>query len=542
MLLCEVKPAIARPRNPKRKNNMNGATALIETLADCGVELCMANPGTSEMHLVQALDSVPRIRSVLALFEGVATGAADGYGRMTGKPAATLLHLGPGMANGIANLHNARRANAPIINLIGNHPNFHVGYDAPLTSDIDTLARNFSTWIKSSSTEKTLAQDGADAFTATLRQSVGTVGQISTLILGADAAWGDSAGKVQPNPLPLRSKIHDQTVENVAGTILKGGKTAMLLEHHACDQVAMEFASKIASKTGCTLFNGTFPGRADGGPGRVAINRLPYFPEQILAALESFDNLILVGGQIPASFFAYRGVPGQLIPEGCNVSRLSYREDDAIDALERLAARLDASSSEVIRFQKEDIPKPTGELHNVSIIQSIAATLPEDVIVTTDSGGGNAAYSMCQKAARNTWLSLTGGAIGQGGPCAIGAALACPDRQVLALLGDGGAAYTNQSFWTQAREGLNVTTLIFANNKYNILNVEYGRIGVKEMGDTAASLFDISNPIIDWVAMAASMGVPGGRADTCEELCVLLEKSYATPGPFLIQASGELQR
>lgn len=521
---------------------MNGATALIETLADCGVELCMANPGTSEMHLVQALDSVPRIKSVLALFEGVVTGAADGYGRMTGKPAATLLHLGPGMANGIANLHNARRANSPMINIIGNHPNFHVGFDAPLTSDIDTLARNFSTWIKSTSTEATLAQDGADAFTATLRQSTGSVGQIATLIMGADAAWGESTGKVKPNPIPHRPKVDDQAVEDVAKVVLGKGKTAFLIEHHGCDQQAMEWASRIASKTGCKLFNGTFPGRADGGPGRVAVARLPYFPEQILAALADFDNLVLVGGQIPASFFAYKGTPGQLIPEGCEVTRLSFREEDAIDALERLAARVGATDAPVTRFQKEDIPKPVGELTNVSIIQSIAATLPEDVIVTTDSGGGNAAYAMCQKAARNTWLSLTGGAIGQGGPCAIGAALACPDRRVLALLGDGGAAYTNQSFWTQAREGLNVTTLIFANNKYNILNVEYARLGVTNMGEIAASLFDISNPIIDWVAMAASFGVPGGRADTCEELCELLERSYATPGPFLIQASGELQR
>jgi len=188
---------------------MNGATALIETLADCGVELCIANPGTSEMHLVQALDSVPRIKSVLALFEGVVTGAADGYGRMTGKPAATLLHLGPGLANGIANLHNARRGNAPIINIVGNHPNFHVGFDAPLTSDIDTLARNFSCWIKSCSTAETLAQDGADAFTASLRQSTGSTGQIATLIMGADAAWGESRGPVSPNPLPQRAIVDE---------------------------------------------------------------------------------------------------------------------------------------------------------------------------------------------------------------------------------------------------------------------------------------------------------------------------------------------
>ncbi|MEX0964952.1 MAG: acetolactate synthase large subunit [Pseudohongiellaceae bacterium] len=521
---------------------MNGATALIETLADCGVELCIANPGTSEMHLVQALDSVPQMKSVLALFEGVCTGAADGYARMTGKPAATLLHLGPGLANGIANLHNARRANSPMINIIGNHPHYHIGYDAPLTSDIETLAKNFSCWIKSSSTNATLAQDGADAYSATLRQSTGSSGQIATLIMGADAAWGESAGPVMPNALPLRSKVDEQAVERIAALLEKGGNSMLLLEHHGTDPAALAYASKLASKTGCRLMTGTFPARVDGGPGSISVERLPYFPEQILKTLDGIENLILVGGQIPASFFAYQGVPGQLVPKGCKVSRLSQIEEDAIDALQRLTERVGAQNEAVKNFEKVEIGKPSGELDTKSIIQSVAATMPENVIVATDSGGGNAAYPYCQSSVPNTWLSLTGGAIGQGGPCATGAALACPDRPVLAMLGDGGAAYTNQSFWTQAREGLNVTTVIFANRSYNILNVEYARLGVTEVGEIAASLFDIGNPEISWVDMARSFGVPGATADTAEELCSLLETSYATPGPFLIQANGELQR
>jgi acetolactate synthase-1/2/3 large subunit len=521
---------------------MNGATALINTLADCGVEFCIANPGTSEMHLVQALDAVPRMKSVLALFEGVCTGAADGVGRMTGKPAATLLHLGPGMANGIANLHNARRGNAPMINIIGNHPNYHIGFDAPLTSDIDTLSRNFSCWIKSCSTAETLAQDGADAYTASMRQSSGSTGQIATLIMGADAAWGDSAGPVVPNPVPRRATVDEQAVITIADILSKGGKTALLLEHQGAEQAAMEAASRIASKTGCRLFNGTFPARVDGGPGRVAVERLPYFPEQILATLEGIEHLILVGGEIPASFFAYRGIPGQLIPKGCTVNRLSFIEEDAIDALERVAERVGAATAEVTRFQKVDIPTPTGELDNKSIIQAIAATMPDNVIVCTDSGGGNAAYPYCQNSAPNSWLSLTGGAIGQGGPCATGAALACPDQPVLALLGDGGAAYTIQCLWTQAREQQNVTTVIFANNSYNILNVEYARLGVTNPGDIANSLFDIGNPNIDWVDLARGFGVPGAKANSAEEFSTLLEKSYETPGPFLIQANAELQR
>ncbi|MEZ5491210.1 MAG: acetolactate synthase large subunit [Gammaproteobacteria bacterium] len=521
---------------------MNGAHALIETLANCGVELCIANPGTSEMHLVQGLDSVPKIRSVLALFEGVCTGAADGYGRMTGKPAATLLHLGPGLANGIANLHNARKARSPIINIVGNHPNYHVGYDAPLTSDIDTLARNVASWIKSTSTADTLAGDGADAYTATLRQTPDSQGQIATLIMGADAAWGESRGPAQPNPLPSRALVEEAAIETIARLLADGSKTALLLEHHALEPAALEAASRIAAKTGCRLLTGTFPARIDGGPGRVAVERLPYFPEQILATLDGTRNLVLVNGHIPASFFAYQGIPSQLIPPGCQVQRLSRVEENAIDALQRLAERVGATDATVTRFEKKDIPQPTGELSNKSIIQAFASTMPEDIIVCTDSGGGNAAYPFCQNSVPHSWLSLTGGSIGQGGPVATGAALACPDRRVVALLGDGGAAYTIQCLWTQARENLDVTTVIFANNSYNILNVEYARLGVENMGAIAASLFDISNPTIGWVDLARSFGVPGAVAETAEQLCQLLEQSYQTPGPFLIQANGELQR
>ncbi|MDO8908318.1 MAG: acetolactate synthase large subunit [Pseudohongiella sp.] len=515
---------------------MNGARALIETLADCGVELCLANPGTSEMHLVQALDQVPKMRSVLALFEGVCTGAADGYGRMTGKPAATLLHLGPGLANGIANLHNARKAGTPIINLIGNHPQFHMGFDAPLTSDIDTLARNFSCWIKSCSTAETLAQDGAEAFTATLRATPGSQGQISTLILGADAAWGDSPGTAKPNGIPRRALVDSQNVEQVARILESGETCVVIMEHDAIKTASLEQAGKIAAKTGCRIMSGTFPARVDGGAGTVNVERMPYFPEHILASFAGVQHLILVGAQIPASFFAYRTTPSRLVPEGCQVHTLARIEEDALDALSQLVDRLGAGASVAKRFNKADVALPTGEMNTRNMIQAIAATLPENVIVATDSGLGNATHPACQTSAPHSWLSLTGGSIGQGSPVATGAALACPDRRVLALLGDGGAAYTIQSLWTQAREQLNVTTVIFANRKYNILNIEYGRLGVTEVGPIAASLFDIGNPDIDWAMMANSFGVPSATARSAEELTALLTRSYKQDGPFLIQA------
>ena len=515
---------------------MNGAQALIETLTKGGVELCLANPGTSEMHLVQALDQTPQMRSVLTLFEGVCTGAADGYGRMTGKPAATLLHLGPGLANGIANLHNARKAGTPLLNIVGNHPQYHMGYDAPLTSDIDTLARNFSAWTKSCSTAETLAYDGAEALSACLRANPGSLGQISTLIMGADAAWGDALGPVTPNPIPNRAKVKPIHIDTVASLLAKGEKAVLLLERDALRPAALEAAARIRQKTGCRLITGTFPARIDGGPGAVQVERMPYFPEQILASLEGTRHLVLVGAQAPASFFAYQNLSGRPIPADCQTVTLARIEEDAVDALLQLVDALDATHMQGQHFEKQVHKYASGPLNTRSISQVIAACLPEGAIVSTDSGGGNAAYPACQFAAPHSWLSLTGGSIGQGGPAATGAALACPDRPVLALLGDGGAAYTIQCLWTQARENLNVTTVIYANRSYNILNVEYARLGVTDVGSTAASLFDIGNPEIDWIAMAKAMGVPGAIAKTTDELEQLLVRSFVEPGPFLIQA------
>ncbi|MEX1197686.1 MAG: acetolactate synthase large subunit [Pseudohongiellaceae bacterium] len=517
---------------------MNGAQALVRTLQQCGVELCLANPGTSEMHLVEGLDKTPELRSVLALFEGVCTGAADGYARMSGKPAATLLHLGPGLANGIANLHNARKAGTPLINLIGNHPAYHTGYDAPLTSDIDSLARNVSSWIKSSSTADTLARDGAEAWTAAMRATPGSRGRISTLIIGADAAWGEAPALPAVPTAPLRAPVAGESVERAAAALESGEPAVMILEHHGMSPEAVEHAARIASHTGCRLMTATFPARVDSGAGTPLLERMPYFPEHILASLEGVRHLILVGGQTPASFFAYQDSPSDLVPDSCQALTLARTEENAVDALERLAERLGASQATIQRFEKKPVEVPPGDtpLNPKTMTAAISATLPENAIIATDSGAGNGMFSYLQTANPHTWLSLTGGSIGQGGPVATGAALACPDRPVLALLGDGGAAYTIQCLWTQAREQLNVTTVIFANRTYNILNVEYGRLGVTDVGDIAASLFDIGRPEIDWTAMASGMGVPSARASTATELATLLERSMQEPGPFLIQA------
>ncbi|MGV0035890.1 MAG: acetolactate synthase large subunit [Candidatus Azotimanducaceae bacterium WSBS_2022_MAG_OTU7] len=513
---------------------MNGAESLIRSFTAAGVNVCFANPGTSEMHLVQAIDAVPSMRAVLSLFEGVCTGAADGYGRMTGIPATTLLHLGPGLGNGIANLHNARRAATPIINLIGNHALYHVGFDAPLTSDIDTLAQNVSSWVKGDSTASSLAADGMLALQSALTAKPGSAGQISTMIIPADACWNEEGVAASFMGAPEKRKVDDKIIAEVAQWL--DDNSMILINSDGLSIQARVAANRIAKKTGCRISMTPFPSRVDGGAGLPECERLPYFPEQVQAALSGVQTLILAGADSPVSFFAYPNTPSVLVPEGCAVVRLSESEQDTTHALESLADLLGVSGGAYALNPLPELQRPTGKLSTRTISAAIASLIPEGTIICGDSGGGGAAFGPCQAARPNTWLNLTGGSIGQGGPVAVGAAVACPDRPVLALLGDGASMYTNQSFWTQAREGLNVTTVIFNNSKYGILETEYLRLGVNEVGERAADLFNLSGPDIDFVQLGNSMGVPGQAVETAEEFVQALQRSLLEPGPSLIEA------
>jgi acetolactate synthase-1/2/3 large subunit len=518
----------------RQKKAMNGAESLIRSFTAAGVNVCFANPGTSEMHLVQAVDAVPEMRAVLSLFEGVCTGAADGYGRMTGIPATTLLHLGPGLGNGIANLHNARRASTPVINLIGNHALYHVDYDAPLTSDIDTLAKNVSSWVKGDSTASSLASDGMLALQFALTAKPGSAGQISTMIIPADACWNEAGAAASYLDVPERRTVDDKVITEVAQ--LLDDNSMILINSDGLSIEARIAANRISEKTGCRVSMTPFPSRVDGGAGLPGCERLPYFPEQVMAALNGVEKLILAGADAPVSFFAYPNTPSILVPDNCAVVRLSESEEDTTQALESLADFLSVAGEGYSINQLADLELPTGELSIRTISAAIAALIPEGTIICGDSGGGGAAFGPCQTARPNTWLNLTGGSIGQGGPVAVGAAVACPDRPVLALLGDGASMYTNQSFWTQAREGLNVTTVIFNNSKYGILETEYLRLGVNEVGERAADLFDLSRPAIDFVQLGNSMGVPGQAVETAEQFVVALERSLSESGPSLIEA------
>jgi acetolactate synthase-1/2/3 large subunit len=431
-------------------------------------------------------------------------------------------------------LHNARRASTPIINLIGNHALYHVDYDAPLTSDIDTLAKNVSSWVNGESTASSLARDGMLALQSALTAKPGSTGQISTMIIPADACWNEEGVAASYMAVQGRRKVDDKVVSKVAQ--LLDNTSMILINSDGLSIEARIAANRISAKTGCRVSMTPFPSRVDGGAGLPGCERLPYFPEQVQGVLNGVEKLILAGADSPVSFFAYPNTPRELVPENCAVVRLSESEEDTTHSLESVADFLGVSGGDYSTNQLADLERPTGQLSTRTISAAIAALIPEGTIICGDSGGGGAAFGPCQSARPNTWLNLTGGSIGQGGPVAVGAAVACPDRPVLALLGDGASMYTNQSFWTQAREGLNVTTVIFNNSKYGILETEYLRLGVNEVGERAADLFDLSRPSIDFVQLGNSMGVPGQAVENAEEFVVALESSLSEPGPRLIEA------
>ncbi|WP_289009916.1 acetolactate synthase large subunit [uncultured Thermomonospora sp.] len=513
---------------------MNGAQALLHTLVNADVQVCFSNPGTSEMHLVAALDTVPRMRGVLCLFEGVATGAADGYGRMASAPAAVLLHLGPGLANGLANLHNARRAGTPILNIVGDHATYHQRYDAPLESDIHALAGSVSGWIRRSARSQDVPADAAEAVAAALTPP----GQVATLILPADVCWSEGAQPATPVRSRPASPVHDSVVESAAAVLKSGEPCALLLGGGATRRHGLEAAGRIAAATGAKLLCETFPARLERGAGLPAVERLAYLGEMAAAQMTGLRHLILAGAKRPVSFFAYPNQPSDLVPEGCQVHVLAGDGDDAAGALAHLADLVAGGVAPPVQQPSRPEP-PSGPLTAEKAAAVIGALLPEDAIVSDESNtSGLWLAGATAGAPPHDWLTLTGGAIGQGMPLATGAAIACPSRPVVCLEADGSAMYTLSALWTQAREGLDVTTVIFNNGSYAVLNMELARVGAdpNSAGEAARSMFDLSRPDLDFVSLAQGMGVPAGRARTAEELAAQFGKALSEPGPHLIEA------
>jgi len=496
------------------------------------VDVCFANPGTTEMPLVAALDSVPGVRGVLGLFEGVCTGAADGYGRMTGRPALTLLHLGPGFANGIANLHNARRAPTPVVNVIGDQATWHRDADAPLTSDIGSLASPVSCWLRSADDPARLGADAAEAISAAWQAP----GGVATLIVPADVQWSDGGrpgALAPPTPPPLPSGA---TLDAVAEALRHARAPAVLLRGASLLEPGLRSAARIAAVCGARLLCDTFPSRMERGVGRPGVERIGYFPEQGAETLKGTDLLVLAGSRDPVTFFGYPHTPSRLAPESCSSQVLAEPEEDIAGALEALADALAAPGAGRSVEPAERL-RSSGALDPMTLGAAVAAVQPEGAIVMDEGAtSGLPHYRAAAAAPPHTYLALTGGAIGQGLPCATGAAIACPDRPVIALQADGSALYTLQALWTQAREGLDVTTVLCSNRSYRILQVELARSGVAEPGRNARAMTNLSDPTLDWVSLARGMGVPAARAEDAETLVRELEHGLTEPGPHLIEA------
>ena len=513
---------------------MNGAQSLIRSLVNGGITTCFANPGTSEMHFVHALDSVPEMRPILCLFEGVVSAAADGYGRMTGKPACTLFHLGPGLANGLANLHNARRAYTPIVNVVGEHATYHRQYDAPLTSDIEGFARPVSGWVHVSPNSHSIGADGIRAILASMEPP----GQIATLILPANTAWEEADGAATaPNNIPGLRAPDSKAVDIVAKALKNGKKTVIYVGTNGMVNEGLELAGKIAAATGARIACGTFAGRMQRGAGKAHMERLPYFGEQVLATLEGVEQLILAGTKPPVAFFSYPGKPSWLTPEGCEIIELNDLTQDTTVALQALADAVGANKAEPKRNQRVHQELRSGELKRSMVAATFVNHLPENAILTDEGGTSmQAINAQIYNAAPHDALFLTGGSIGWGISAGVGAAVACPDRKVVITQGEGGGMYTVQALWTMAREKLDITVVIFNNRSYGILNVELGRVGTSgKPGPVALSMLDLSNPELNFVDIARGMGIQGFRCTTGEEFEKYFSVAMKEKGPQLIE-------
>src|SRR5215203_5641173 len=510
---------------------MNEAASLVKTLASAGVDICFANPGTSEMHFVAALDRVGDMRCVLGLFEGVVTGAADGYARMADRPASTLLHLGPGLANGLANVHNARRANTPMVNIVGDHATYHKEYDAPLTSDVEGVAWPFSDWVRTSADSRSVARDGADAVAAAMTPP----GRIATLILPADASWNEADGPAPLPPVGGRASVAPEAIFHVARVLRSGESAVLFMGDHALREPGLMLAGRIAAKTGARLLAQTLNARVERGAGRVAIDFLPYPVDDAIATLANACHLVLVGSKAPVAFFAYPDKPSALSPQQCETHTLAMPGEDSVGALEVLAEELGASQNAPVQAQ-EKYPPPSGEaITPEAAAAALGTLLPEGAVVVDEALTAASAFmSRTRGAATHDYLQVTGGAIGIGLPLATGAAVACPDRKVICLQADGSAMYTVQALWTQAREGLDVTTLLLNNRSYAILKQELANFGAGDAGRRALDMMELDRPVLDWVGLARGMGVEAGRAKTMEELDLQLAAGLRSEGPYLI--------
>ena len=510
---------------------MNGAQSLVRTLLACDIDTCFANPGTSEMHFVAALDSVKGMCCVLGLAETVVTGAADGYARMAGKPAATLLHCGPGLANGLANIHNAKRAMSPMVNVVGDHAIHHRPYDTPLTSDVEGVARPFSHWVRTSMNAQSVGLDAAAAVQAARTPP----GQIATLVLPADASWGEGGQVGSALPIPQRQPTSPENIRAIARVLRSKEPTLLLIVGEALSEIGLLAAQRVAQVSGANLRTPTHVARMARGAGRVPVDRLPYGINQALELLKPFKHIVLVGTKHPAPFFAYPDRPSSLAAPGTQIHVLARPEQDLVGALHALADELGAPATVSVPQSSHRPEIATGRFDPEKFASTLGALLPENCIVAEDAvTSGRPLFAFTHNAAPNDWLQLTGGAIGHGFANAIGAAVACPDRKVVCLQADGSGMYCVQALWTQARQKLDIVNVVFANHVYKILQGELVAVGATP-GPVSNDLFDLGHPNLDWVKLANGMGVEACSVTTLEQFADVFKAACARRGPFLIE-------
>src|SRR5271154_261439 len=515
---------------------MTGAESLVRSLLAGGVGTCFTNPGTSEIHMVAALDRLPEIRCVLGLFEGVVTGAADGYGRMAEKPACTLLHLGPGLANGLANLHNASRAHVPIVNLVGQHPSYHLRHDTPLASDVEAIARPYSKWMRTSRSSSEVGRDAVEAIVAARTGS----GQIATLIVPADVAWSEGGMVAALPALAMAPLPPTEKIERASAMLRPGLRTAILISGKALYGKGLATAGRIAAATGAALLAPYPISRLERGSGIASVERVQYVLEQAIDQLKQFRQLILVGSPAPVAYFAYPGKDSVLTSPECEIHELASVDEDCVGALEALESALPPSQTILETMpageNSERPAVPRGEITLPGLAAAVGALLPENVIVVDESNtSGRGMMAATRGAPPHDWLGNTGGSIGIALPLAVGAAVACPSRKVLCLTADGSAMYTLQALWTMAREGLKITTVVFANRDYAVLKREFSYLGVGNPGQRALDMFEIGRPDLDWVHLAKGMGVPGVRVSSLEGFAKAVREGLESEGPSLIE-------
>ncbi|MEL7100258.1 MAG: acetolactate synthase large subunit [Pseudomonadota bacterium] len=512
---------------------MNGAASLVKTFLSAGVDTIFANPGTSEMHFVAALDSHPEMKCVLCLFEGGTTGAADCYFRMKRDVAGTLLHLAPGLGNAFANLHNARKAHSGMVNVVGDHATHHLRYESPLKGDVAGLSQTLSHWTFASGDAAMVGADGA----AAVRAARGGNGQIATLILPANTAWDEGGVPVLEHAAPpALHRPSDAAIEAAAAQLRTEG-AALMIGGPALFGPLRDLAGQIAAATGARLMADTLIPRLAKGAGTTRVQQLIYAVTPKMAQMAALTSITLVGCDRPVAFFAYPGKPSTPEPAGCPVSQLTAPQDDIAWTLHALADAVGVSAGTEPARMPLDLPAlPDGALTLEKVGQTLAALMPEGAILCNEAvSSGPKILPPLATARPHETLGGTGGAIGWSLPGAVGAAIACPDRKVIAVTGDGSAMYTLQSLWTMAREGLDVTVIVLANRGYQILRDELTNVGVNSYGQNARAMFDVENPTLDWVALGQGHGVPGTRVETAEGFARALEGGLASGGPSLIE-------